>query len=80
MQPASPRRSHPVDRGARGHLAFGFGVHQCIGQNLATAQMQVALSRLVRRLPGLRLAVPEEHLRFQNEQEIYGLDELPVTW
>lgn len=69
-----------VDRSARGHLAFGFGVHQCIGQNLARAEMQVALSTLVRRLPGLRLAVAEEDLRFQNEQEIYGIEELPVTW
>jgi cytochrome P450 len=69
-----------VDRSARGHLGFGFGVHQCIGQNLARVEMQVALSTLVRRLPGLRLAVAEEDLRFQNEQEIYGLEELPVTW
>ncbi len=69
-----------VDRSARGHLGFGFGVHQCIGQNLARAEMQVALSTLVRRLPDLRLAVPEEDLRFQNEQEIYGIEELPVTW
>jgi cytochrome P450 len=69
-----------VDRSARGHLGFGFGVHQCIGQNLARVEMQVALSTLVRRLPGLRLAVAEEDLRFQNEHEIYGLEELPVTW
>ena len=69
-----------VDRSARGHLGFGFGVHQCIGQNLARVELQVALATLVRRLPGLALAVPEERLRFQNEQEIYGVDELPVTW
>lgn len=69
-----------VDRSARGHLGFGFGVHQCIGQNLARAEMQVALATLVRRLPTLRLAVPLEQLRFQNEQEIYGVEELPVTW
>jgi cytochrome P450 len=69
-----------VDRSARGHLGFGFGVHQCIGQNLARVELQVALATLVRRLPGLRLAVPEEELRFQNEQEIYGIDELPVAW
>jgi cytochrome P450 len=69
-----------VDRSARGHLGFGFGVHQCIGQNLARAELQIALRTLVRRLPGLRLAVPESELRFQNEKEIYGIDELPVTW
>jgi cytochrome P450 len=69
-----------IDRNPRGHLGFGFGVHQCIGQNLARAELQIALSTLVRRLPGLRLAVAEEDLRFQNEQEIYGVEALPVTW
>jgi cytochrome P450 len=67
-------------RGSRGHLGFGFGVHQCIGQNLARAELQIALSTLVRRLPGLRLAVPAEQLRFMNDQEIYGMHELPVAW
>ena len=69
-----------IDRNTRGHLGFGFGVHQCIGQNLARVEMQVALATLARRLPGLGLAVPPEELRFQNEQEIYGIHELPVTW
>lgn len=69
-----------VTRSARGHLGFGFGVHQCIGQNLARAELQIALSTLVRRLPGLRLAVPADHLRFMNDQEIYGMHELPVSW
>nr|WP_235852644.1 cytochrome P450 [Mycobacterium interjectum] len=67
-------------RNTRGHLGFGFGVHQCIGQHLARVEMQVTLSRLVRRLPGLALAVPADDLRFQNEQEIYGIEELPITW
>lgn len=69
-----------TQRNPRGHLGFGHGVHQCIGQNLARAELQIALSTLVRRLPGLRLAVPESELRFQNEQEIYGVEALPVTW
>jgi hypothetical protein len=42
--------------------------------------MQVALSTLARRLPGLRLAVPAEQLTFQNTKEIYGIKALPVTW
>jgi cytochrome P450 len=75
---------HPASldatRNARGHLGFGFGVHQCIGQNLARVEMQIALATLVRRLPGLALAVPADELRFQNEQEIYGIEELPITW
>jgi cytochrome P450 len=69
-----------VNRNARGHLGFGYGVHQCIGANLARVELQVAFATLARRLPGLRLAVPLEHLRFQNEKEIYGIHELPVTW
>lgn len=67
-------------RNARGHLGFGYGAHQCIGANLARVEMQIALSSLVRRLPGLRLAVPVEELRFQNQQEIFGIEALPVTW
>jgi len=69
-----------VDRSARGHLGFGFGVHQCIGQNLARVELQIALTTLFRRLPGLRLTVPEEELSFAGEQEIYTIHELPVTW
>jgi cytochrome P450 len=68
-----------VDRNTRGHLGFGYGVHQCIGQNLARVEMQVAFAALARRLPGLRLAVSPGELSFK-EADIYGMDELPVTW
>jgi cytochrome P450 len=69
-----------VERNTRGHLGFGYGVHQCIGQNLARVEMQVAFSTLARRLPGLRLAVPPDALKFKGEANIYGMKELPVTW
>jgi cytochrome P450 len=69
-----------IDRNPRGHLGFGFGVHQCIGQNLARVELQVALATLARRLPGLRLAVPAEELSFADQQEIYTIHELPVAW
>ena len=68
-----------VARNARGHLAFGYGTHQCIGANLARVEMQVAFATLARRLPGLRLAVPPDELRFK-QADIYGMKELPVTW
>jgi cytochrome P450 len=68
-----------VTRNARGHLAFGYGAHQCIGANLARVEMQVAFATLARRLPGLQLAVPSEELQFK-EADIYGMKELPVTW
>ena len=69
-----------VDRNTRGHLGFGYGVHQCIGQNLARVEMQTAFATLARRLPGLRLAVSTEELKFKAESNIYGMKELPVTW
>ncbi|BBY01229.1 cytochrome P450 [Mycobacterium seoulense] len=68
-----------VDRNTRGHLGFGYGVHQCIGANLARVEMQVAFATLARRLPGLKLAVPPEELRFK-DANIYGMKELPVSW
>jgi cytochrome P450 len=67
-------------RNARGQLGFGYGAHQCIGANLARVEMQIALVSLFRRLPGLRLAGPVAPSQFQNDQEIYGIDELLVTW
>jgi cytochrome P450 len=69
-----------IDRNTSGHLGFGYGVHQCIGLNLARAELQIALSSLVRRMPDLRLAVPAEQLEFKSDHAIYGIQELPVTW
>jgi cytochrome P450 len=68
-----------VGRNTRGHLGFGYGVHQCIGQNLARVEMQVAFATLARRLPRLKLAVPPNELRFK-DSDIYGMKELPVGW
>ncbi|SDT54150.1 cytochrome P450 [Actinoplanes derwentensis] len=68
------------DRAVRGHLAFGHGVHQCLGQVLARAELQIALPTLLRRLPGLRSTVPLEEIRFRNDMSIYGVHELPVAW
>ncbi|MDX2561346.1 cytochrome P450 [Streptomyces sp. TX20-6-3] len=67
-------------RSARHHLAFGFGIHQCLGQNLARAEMEIALGTLFRRLPGLRLAVPADEIPFKPGDTIQGMLELPVTW
>lgn len=82
FDPAFVDRPEAFDpgRSPKGHLGFGFGVHQCLGLNLARAEMQVAFSTLARRLPGLTLAIPADQLVFQNNKEIYGVTELPVTW
>ncbi|MFG3022441.1 cytochrome P450 [Streptomyces sp. NPDC048254] len=69
-----------IDRGTLGHLAFGYGIHQCIGQALARVELQVALPTLLRTLPGLRLAVPFEEVPFRKDALVYGLDRLPVAW
>ncbi|MEU9127609.1 cytochrome P450 [Kitasatospora sp. NPDC048540] len=69
-----------VTRDARRHLAFGFGIHQCLGQPLARAELQIALGTLLRRLPGLRLAVPFEEVETRADSVVRGLRTLPVTW
>jgi cytochrome P450 len=69
-----------IERGARHHIAFGFGAHQCLGQNLARMELQIVFDTLFRRVPGLQSAVPVEDLPFKNDANIYGLYELPVTW
>jgi cytochrome P450 len=64
-----------------GHLAFGHGIHQCLGQQLARVEMRVAFSALVNRFPTLRLAVPAEEVGLRPETaDIYGVKSLPVTW
>jgi cytochrome P450 len=65
---------------ARHHVAFGYGVHQCLGQALARVELQVAYGTLFHRIPTLALAVPVEQLKFKHEMVVYGVEELPVTW
>lgn len=69
-----------VDRGARHHVAFGWGVHQCLGQNLAREELHIVFTTLFTRVPGLRLAVAVDELPFKHDSNVYGLDRLPVTW
>ncbi|MEA5364347.1 cytochrome P450 [Amycolatopsis sp., V23-08] len=69
-----------VTRGARHHVAFGYGVHQCLGQTLARVELQVVYGTLYRRIPSLRLAVPVEELKFKHDMLVYGVHSLPVTW
>ncbi len=69
-----------IGRNARQHVAFGFGTHQCLGQNLARVEMQVAWPRLIERIPDLRLAVPREEIPFKLNSIVYGVKALPVTW
>ncbi|POX61174.1 cytochrome P450 [Streptomyces sp. Ru62] len=67
-------------RADRHHVAFGFGIHQCLGQNLARAELEIALGSLFTRLPELRLAAPAQDIPFKPGDTIQGMLELPVTW
>ncbi|MEV0311081.1 cytochrome P450 [Nonomuraea fuscirosea] len=69
-----------IERGARHHVAFGFGPHQCLGQNLARMELQIVFDTLFRRVPTLEPAMDLDELPFKDDANIYGLYELPVTW
>ncbi|MEU0278662.1 cytochrome P450 [Streptomyces sp. NPDC088147] len=67
-------------RSARSHVAFGYGVHQCLGQNLVRVEMDIAYRTLFERIPTLELAVPIEELPLKYDGVLYGLHALPVRW
>ena len=69
-----------IRRDARHQVAFGFGVHQCLGQPLARMELQVVYSTLYRRIPTLRLATDLDKIPFKHDGFVYGVYELPVTW
>jgi cytochrome P450 len=60
------------------HLAFGHGLHRCVGAELARIELRMAYPMLLRRFPQLRLAMPAEELKYRDLAIVYGLEELPV--
>ncbi len=66
------------ERDASGHLAFGHGVHRCLGAPLAKAEGEIALRTVLTRYPHLRLAVPPEDLTWRRTRLVRGLASLPV--
>uniref|UniRef100_A0AAU3H4N2 Cytochrome P450 n=1 Tax=Streptomyces sp. NBC_01401 TaxID=2903854 RepID=A0AAU3H4N2_9ACTN len=69
-----------LTRKAAHHMAFSWGPHQCIGQQLARIELHVVFSTLFQRVPGLRLAVDPSELKFKEDSQAYGIYELPVAW
>lgn len=69
-----------ITRGAIGHVAFGHGVHHCLGAPLARMEMRVAFPALLRRFPGLALADADAEPSFRLYSVVFGLKSLPVTW
>jgi cytochrome P450 len=67
-----------VRRDARSHLAFGFGPHQCLGQALARAELQIVYRRLFERYPDLRLATSLWEVPYKNSM-VYGAESVLVT-
>ena len=78
------RFDHPevldIKRSASGHMSFGHGVHQCLGQQLARIEMRIGFAALFREFPNLRLAVPVEDVPLRTDMAIYGVHSLPVEW
>ncbi|MFC5833770.1 cytochrome P450 [Nonomuraea insulae] len=69
-----------LTRGAAGHVAFGHGVHHCLGAPPARMEMRIAFPALLRRFPALALADPDEQADFRVSSAVYGLHTLRVTW
>ncbi|GAA4823231.1 cytochrome P450 [Actinomycetospora corticicola] len=69
-----------VDRTPNHHVAFGHGVHQCLGQQLARVELQIAYPALLARFPGLRVDTPLDDIAFRDAMVVYGVHALPVTW
>lgn len=75
-----PDRLYLHRSGADRNVAFGYGRHQCVGQQLARAELQIVYRTLLRRVPTLALAVPVADIPFKHDRLAYGVYELPVTW
>ncbi|OSC39615.1 cytochrome P450 [Mycobacterium decipiens] len=75
-----PDRLYLHRSGADRNVAFGYGRHQCVGQQLARAELQIVYRTLLRRVPTLALGVPITDIPFKHDRLAYGVYELPVTW
>jgi cytochrome P450 len=68
-----------IERTPNRHLAFGYGIHFCLGAPLARLEARIALEEMTRRLPGLR-RVREVELEPLGGPNIFGARRLPVTF
>jgi cytochrome P450 len=69
-----------LQRPANRHVAFGTGIHVCLGAKLARMEIALALQKLFTRFPDLRLAIPREQVRYSSRFGTRSLMSLPVTW
>jgi cytochrome P450 len=76
-----PDRFYPTrSPSGGGHLAFGHGMHRCVGAELARLELRIVLPALLRRFPDLALAIPEDQLTWRRLSFVYGVEELPVSF
>ena len=66
-------------RAARSHLAFGHGMHRCVGAELARMELRTAYPALLRRFPDIALATPLDTLEYRKLSFVFGVESLPVT-
>ncbi|WP_394612951.1 cytochrome P450 [Lentzea sp. JNUCC 0626] len=69
-----------LERKAVSHLGFGYGPHQCLGANLARAELQILLRTLFTRFPDIRPAVALDEMDFREDMITYGAATIPVVW
>jgi cytochrome P450 len=69
-----------VGRDATGHVAFGYGAHLCLGQNLARVELRAGLSALLRAFPDLRMAVAVDEVPLRLKASVFAVKSLPVSW
>ncbi|MEU1888242.1 cytochrome P450 [Micromonospora sp. WMMD987] len=69
-----------IDRETSGHVAFGFGIHQCLGQNLARVELRTGLSALLAAFPDLSLAIPADEVPLRLQGSVFAVQHLPVRW
>jgi cytochrome P450 len=77
---AQPEQLDSGRPNAAQHVAFGYGRHQCVGQQLARAELQIVFPTLFRRIPTLRLTTTIDQVPFKHDRLAYGVYELPVNW
>lgn len=69
-----------MHRQARGHMAFGHGVHHCVGQHVARIVMRVGFEAAPPRFPALQLAIPAAEVRLRTDTKSSASTNSPVTW
>ncbi|KAF9456608.1 cytochrome P450 55A2 [Collybia nuda] len=72
--------SFDIHRPTGPQLGFGYGVHRCVAESLARAEMEIALTSLFQRLPNLKLAIPFSEIKYTCPTADVGITELPIVW